>query len=125
MQEMGQNNLLSKHNMLCHFSHCPGSTSVVSLQVGLVPTAMGGTNLFDQWAPGNELWRNMCDDTAAAMQALGGRGRLRGVIWIQVRHSWGVTHALCQSAQCTRDATPALPGAQGSCREVLFCSSMA
>jgi hypothetical protein len=55
------------------------------MQVGLVPTAMGGTNLYQHWAPGGQLWSNMVARTQAAVQQLGGQGRLRGMIWIQVK----------------------------------------
>lgn len=57
---------------------------LVWLQVGLVPTACGGTNLYEQWAPGSLLWSSMVRDTAAAMESLGSRGRLAGIVWVQV-----------------------------------------
>lgn len=59
-------------------------------QVGFVPTACGGTNLFQQWAPGGDLWRNMVTNTAAALNALGCQGRLAGIIWVQVVWGGGV-----------------------------------
>ncbi|WIA19947.1 hypothetical protein OEZ85_005831 [Tetradesmus obliquus] len=52
-------------------------------KVGLVPTAMGGTNLFQHWAPGGQLWSNMVGRTQAGMHQMAGRGRLRGMLWIQ------------------------------------------
>jgi hypothetical protein len=61
----------------------------VDVQVGLVPTACGATNLFEQWAPGGLLWSNMVQQTVAALDALKGRGRLAGILWVQVRRGWG------------------------------------
>lgn len=69
-------------------------------QVGLVPTACGGTNLFEQWAPGGLLWSNMVDSTLAAMQAVGPRGRLSGIIWIQVGGRLYVCFDMWLSAHC-------------------------
>lgn len=54
------------------------------MQVGLVPTAMGGTNLYEHWSPGGKLWSNMVTNTHAALQQLGQQGRLRGMVWLQV-----------------------------------------
>jgi hypothetical protein len=56
-----------------------------------VPTAMGGTNLYQHWTPGGQLWSIMVGRSQAAVQLLGERGRLRGLIWIQVRS----TEAMC------------------------------
>jgi hypothetical protein len=58
----------------------PGSV----LQVGVVPVACGGTNLYEQWQPGRTLYDNMIERTEGAMRALGHRGRLAGMIWVQV-----------------------------------------
>jgi hypothetical protein len=40
--------------------------------------------LYEQWAPGGLLWSNMVRDTAAALESLGSRGRLAGILWVQV-----------------------------------------
>jgi len=53
--------------------------------VGLIPTACGGTNLYDQWQVRRQLWSSMIWSVVGGIAALQGRGRLRGILWIQVR----------------------------------------
>lgn len=87
--------LLSLRHALCP-EPCPydtlGTVLRVRLQVGLVPTACGGTNLYEQWAPGSLLWSNMLQDTAAALEKLDSKGRLDGILWVQVGVGDLLTH---------------------------------
>lgn len=50
--------------------------------MGLIPTALGGTNLNDEWQPGGELYTFMVAQTKAAMAAAPG-AKLRGMVWFQ------------------------------------------
>lgn len=59
----------------------------MSQRVGLIPTAKGGSSMSD-WRPGGELYGFLLEQARAAVQ-LAPQGRLRGVVWVQVRGRGG------------------------------------
>ena len=56
----------------------------VSQRVGLIQAAEPSTALYSDWPAHGQLWNDMVNRTAAAMQASNGTGRLQGLLWVQV-----------------------------------------
>lgn len=54
------------------------AASDTTANIGLIPSAVGGTSL-DQWKPGGKLYSEAVRRTAVAMKA----GKLRGILWHQ------------------------------------------
>ncbi len=88
-------------------------------KVGLVPTALGGTNLYRDWQLDGELYNYMMEQTKAALAAAPG-STLRGMLWVHL--DTGRERRECKSWWVP--LPDVLPGRCCYCWSVVLCQAV-